>query len=57
MGLLEILLSKQPVQDVQILLKVNGLIFRCIISWILEFHILMDIFVTDLGGCIYVCRS
>ena len=47
MGLLEILLSKQPVQNNQVLLKVIDSPFKCKVFWILVSYNLTEIFVSD----------
>ena len=52
MGLLEILLSKQPVQNNQVLLKVIDSPFNVRFFWILVSYNLTEIFVTD-SRCIY----
>ena len=52
MGLLEILLSKQPVQNNQVLLKVIDSPFNVRFFWILVSYNLTEIFVID-SRCIY----
>ena len=52
MGLLEILLSKQPVQNNQVLHKVIDSPFNVRFFWILVSYNLTEIFVTD-SSCIY----